>query len=95
MCHPDPPTVTESSTVSEQFELGRIRGEYLEMPGLCPTQCQAQRLWGLPCERCEALLAALIEDGFLIRTGDGQLTLVRAGADCGSRNRRTGAMEGV
>ena len=27
--------------------LGRIRGEYLEMPGLKLTLAQAQRLWGL------------------------------------------------
>lgn len=36
--------------------LGRIRGEYSEMPGLSLTLAQAQRLWLLECSTCEALL---------------------------------------
>jgi hypothetical protein len=60
---------------TEQHELCRIRGEYLEMPGLCLTRCQAQRLWGLPCDRCDALLAALVEERFLVRTNDGRFIL--------------------
>ena len=60
-------------------ELRRIRGEYLEMPGLCLTQCQAQRLLGLSCDRCEALLTLLIKEGFLIRTADGRF--IRYGGD--------------
>jgi hypothetical protein len=77
-------TATESSTVADQVELRRIRGEYLEMPGLCLTRCQAQRLWSLPCEQCEALLAALIEEKFLVRTIDGRF--VRVGADSWTPN---------
>jgi hypothetical protein len=48
--------------------LGRIRGEYLEMPGLKLTLAQAQRLWGLDRTLCEAALAALEEGRFLRRT---------------------------
>ena len=77
-------TATEPSAGADQLELCRIRGEYLEMPGLCPTQCQAQRLWSLPCERCAALLAALIDERFLVRTDDGRF--VRVGADSRTRN---------
>jgi hypothetical protein len=49
----------------------RVRGEYLEMPGLQLTIPQAQRLWGLDGETCAALLTALIEQRFLLRTAAG------------------------
>jgi hypothetical protein len=58
--------------------LRRIRGEFLEMPGLRLTERQARRLWGLDTTHCEALLAALVESGFLARTRDG--AFVRAGS---------------
>lgn len=51
--------------------LDRIRLEYCEMPGLKLTPAQAQRLWGLDRESCDALLADLSGSGFLARTGDG------------------------
>ena len=60
------------ASAADQLELRRIRGEYLEMPGLCLTQCQAQRLWGLPCDRCQDLLAALVRERFLVQTAEGR-----------------------
>jgi hypothetical protein len=51
--------------------LQRIQGEFLEMPGLCLTGAQAQRLWGLDQDVCDALLGALIDARFLTRTRDG------------------------
>jgi hypothetical protein len=51
--------------------LKRIKGEYLEMPGLRLTAAQAQRLWGLERTSCDALLAALVDTKFLFRTRDG------------------------
>ena len=39
--------------------LQRIQGEYVEMPGLRLTAAQAQRLWGLERDVCDALLGAL------------------------------------
>ena len=51
--------------------LRRIRGEYMEMPGLRLTGAQAQRLWGLDREVCDALLATLVDANFLSRTRDG------------------------
>jgi len=51
--------------------LDRVRGEYLEMPGLRLTAQQARRLWALDRERCEALLGSLVETGFLRQTRDG------------------------
>ena len=51
--------------------LQRIQGEYLEMPGLRLTSAQAQRLWGLDRDVCDALLGALIDAKFLSQTRDG------------------------
>ncbi len=51
--------------------LRRVKGEYLEMPGLRLTAAQAQRLWGLDSEACDALLGALVDTKFLYRTRDG------------------------
>lgn len=51
--------------------LGRIRGEYLEMPGLKLTLPQAQRLWGLDRAVCEKALESLEESHFLRRTMGG------------------------
>ena len=51
--------------------LQRIRGEYLEMPGLTLTTAQAQRLWGLDHDTCASLLAALVDAKFLKTTRDG------------------------
>ena len=51
--------------------LRRVRGEYIEMPGLRLTTAQAQRLWGLDRAACDALLGALVDAKFLFRTRDG------------------------
>jgi hypothetical protein len=55
--------------------LQRIRGEYLEMPGLRLTTAQAQRLWGLDRQVCDALLGALVDARFLSQTRDGAFIL--------------------
>jgi hypothetical protein len=49
----------------------RVRSEFVEMPGLCLTTAQAQRLWDLSREECEAILSMLIEERVLRRTRDG------------------------
>jgi hypothetical protein len=49
----------------------RIQGEYVEMPGLRLTPAQAQRLWGLERDVCDALLGALVDAKFLAQTRDG------------------------
>jgi hypothetical protein len=51
--------------------LRRVKGEYLEMPGLSLTQAQAQKLWGLDRETCDALLGALVDARFLNCTREG------------------------
>jgi hypothetical protein len=51
--------------------LQRIQGEFVEMPGLRLTTAQAQRLWGLERDVCDALLGALVDAKFLSQTRDG------------------------
>ncbi len=51
--------------------LQRIQGEFIEMPGLRLTAAQAQRLWGLDRDVCDALLGALVDAKFLSQTRDG------------------------
>jgi hypothetical protein len=51
--------------------LQRIQGEFVEMPGLRLTAAQAQRLWGLERDVCNALLGALVDAKFLAQTRDG------------------------
>ena len=57
--------------------LERIQRDFLEMPGLCLTSRQAQRLWGLDALICDALLKALVDVRFLVEA-DG--TYVSSGA---------------
>jgi hypothetical protein len=49
----------------------RIRGEFLEMPGLRLTAEQARRLWRLDETACNAVLGALVDARFLAKTRDG------------------------
>jgi hypothetical protein len=51
--------------------LRRVRGEFLEMPGLRLTEPQARRLWNLDQALCETLLSSLVEAKFLYKTVDG------------------------
>jgi len=44
----------------------RVKGEYLEMPGLQLTYAQAQRLWGLDADTCRAILDTLVRRNFLV-----------------------------
>ena len=56
----------------EQELTRRVRAEYDEMPGLCVTLSQAQRLWAVDRETCENVLRALIARGFLRMTTKGR-----------------------
>jgi hypothetical protein len=57
--------------------LVRVRSEYLEMPGLNLTEAQARRLLALDGNTCRAVLAALIEGGFLKRSANGYYVRAR------------------
>jgi len=54
----------------------RVQGEFLAMPGLRLTEPQARRLWALEPSLCNAVLAELVENGFLLRTRDGAFVRV-------------------
>jgi hypothetical protein len=51
--------------------IGRIRGEFTEMPGLKLSFQQACRLWNLSATACREALDALREEGFLYQTPSG------------------------
>lgn len=57
----------------------RVRAEFLEMPGLCLTMEQAERLWDLEPRTCAELLKSLIDSRFLRRTDRGLFVLCRPG----------------
>ena len=53
----------------------RVRGEFMEMPGLQLTMPQAARLWGMEQAACKAVIDALVASSFLRWTPAG--TIVR------------------
>jgi len=57
--------------VKRDVLIHRIRGEYLEMPGLSLRIEQAQRLWGLERSHCQDLLGRLVSSQFLYQRRDG------------------------
>jgi hypothetical protein len=55
--------------------LARIRGEFLEVPGLCLSIDDARQLWGLDRDTCQTMLQALTDARFLRRTPAGTFAL--------------------
>lgn len=49
----------------------RLRGEFMEMPGLRLTPRQVQRLCGVDETMCQQVLDALVDLKFLRMNGDG------------------------
>jgi hypothetical protein len=56
--------------------VGRIRAEFLEMPGLRLTVAQASRLWGLDEGACRRVIEVLVGASFLRWTAGGMLARV-------------------
>ena len=56
--------------------VGRIRAEFLEMPGLRLTLAQASRLWGLDEGACRRVIDVLVGSSFLRWTASGLLARV-------------------
>ena len=50
----------------------RVRAEFSEMRGFCPTTAQAARLFGLTLEECARVLGFLSNEGFLRLSADGR-----------------------
>ena len=59
--------------------LQRVQGEFSEMPGLCLTAAQAQRLFGLDRVFCDELLKTLVDARFLVQRRDGSFIRVDSG----------------
>ena len=55
----------------------RVRGEFLEMPGLELTEAQAIKLWRLDADDCRYVLDVLVAAGFLRWTS--RRTVIRTG----------------
>ena len=53
--------------------LDRIRGEFMEMPGLQLTAVQAARLWGMDLAACQHVIDALVAASFLRWTAAGKI----------------------
>ena len=59
------------STLALHELVRRIESEYREMPGMCVTAPQAQRLWGIDATTCAFVLTTLVERRILRRTPRG------------------------
>lgn len=67
----NPPQESVESTLALDAVLNRVKAEYNEMPGMCVTRMQAQRLWGLDSATCELVLTTLLERGVVRRISRG------------------------
>jgi hypothetical protein len=56
----------------------RVRGEFIEMPGLQLTLTQAARLWGLDLASCRNVVDVLVESAFLRWTDGGKIARATA-----------------
>ena len=77
-------STNETATLTrEEGELvadlvGRVRGEFIEMPGLRLAPAQAARLWAIDRSVSERVLDSLVETGFLWKGRDGSYLRVSA-----------------
>jgi hypothetical protein len=53
--------------------IDRVRGEFIEMPGLRLTPAQAERLWGLDTMTCRRVIDVLVTAAFLRWTPGGMV----------------------
>jgi hypothetical protein len=71
-----PPSSSERRDIGTRWALiHRIWDEFDEMPGTSLTLPQASRLFGVPVDVCDRILARLVSDGRLRRTQDGRFRL--------------------
>ena len=71
--HVDRPLLSGTAEAAMEMKgvVGRVRQEFLEMPGLQLTPAQAGRLWGLDDASCQSVIEALIASAFLRWTRSG------------------------
>src|SRR5260370_557438 len=58
-------------TMLRDDDLRRVCAAYRDTPNLRVTPSQAQRIFELELEVCVAVLEALVDEGFLVRTHEG------------------------
>ena len=73
-----PHNLSESIAPLDGALAERVRGEFLEMPGLKLTLAQAGRLWSLDLDTCRKVLLELVERGFLAEAADGTFARSKA-----------------
>ena len=71
------PSSCYSVDVSFSPIVDRVRGEFLDMPGLELTEAQAIKLWRLDDDDCRYALDVLVDAGFLRWTT--RRTVIRTG----------------
>ncbi len=67
MLQPTEPVIERSQMLADAVR--RVRGEFLEMPGLRLTPAQAARFWAFDASFCNEVLASLVDARFLVRSG--------------------------
>jgi hypothetical protein len=70
-----------ATVVPHEAVLDRMRGEFLEMPGLRLTREQAQRLCGVDQALCQQVLDTLVDASFLCVKPNGAYARRTDGAD--------------
>jgi hypothetical protein len=60
--------VVSARTIALEDAIRRVRAEFVEMPGMQLTPAQAARLWHFEPEFCDAVLTALVDTKFLVKT---------------------------
>ncbi len=68
--------------------LGRVRAEFLEMPGMYLRVDQVQRLCGVERPLCQAVLDSLVDARYLCVSPDGQYSRVTSGEVASHRSPR-------
>lgn len=68
---------TCESSATDGGLIGRVLGEYREMPGLALTMAQASRLWGCDLPTCHRVADALVRRNLLRWSQDGRLVRVQ------------------
>jgi len=59
------PTSATAGNVKTSVTLWRVRQSFAEMPGLCVSCREAQRIWQIDATTAEAVLQELVEIGYL------------------------------
>lgn len=56
---------TNAATLETSAALWRVRQAFAEMPGLCVSRREAERIWKIDAATAEAVFEALVEIGYL------------------------------